>query len=225
MSQEIKNLIKVIWFSIRNRHRHIVLKRKVHIGRDTICEENNYIGEGTVFSGRIGRGSYIGALSNLISTCIGRYSCISNHVSVVIGAHPVSRNVSIHPCFYEPKHNCGFSYVNEAKFAELKYADQQNHFVVIGNDVWIGQGALLMQGITIGDGSVVAAGAVVTKDVPPYAIVGGVPAKLIRYRYAPETIEKLLQIKWWNWPEHEIREKVELFEDVGHFIQESATKR
>jgi carbonic anhydrase/acetyltransferase-like protein (isoleucine patch superfamily) len=71
--------------------------------------------------------------------------------------------------------------------------------IVIGNDVWIGYGAYLARGVTIGDGAVIAAHAVVTRDVAPYAVVGGVPAKLIRYRFVPTLIEALLQLRWWDY--------------------------
>lgn len=71
---------------------------------------------------------------------------------------------------------------------------------IIGNDVWIGNSVTFMQGIKVGDGAIIATNSVVTKDVPPYAIVGGNPAQVIRYRFEPETIEKLLEIKWWDWP-------------------------
>lgn len=81
----------------------------------------------------------------------------------------------------------------------------------IGNDVWMGNGVTIVQGVTIGDGAVLAAGAVVVKDVPPYAIVGGVPAKVIRYRFSPEIIEKLLRLKWWNKEDAWIREHRGLF--------------
>jgi chloramphenicol O-acetyltransferase type B len=83
--------------------------------------------------------------------------------------------------------------------------------VIIGNDVWIGRDSMIMAGVTIGDGAVVAARSVVAKDVPPYAIVGGVAAKVLRYRFEPKIIETLLKIKWWDWPDEEIQENLNLF--------------
>jgi acetyltransferase-like isoleucine patch superfamily enzyme len=81
----------------------------------------------------------------------------------------------------------------------------------IGNDVWIGDKVIVIGGITIGDGAVVGAGAVVTHDVPPYAIVAGVPAKVIKYRFDDEKIRKLLDLKWWDWSEEEIKQNREFF--------------
>jgi serine acetyltransferase len=75
-----------------------------------------------------------------------------------------------------------------------------------------------MRGVTIGDGAVIGAYSVVTKDVPPYAIVGGNPAKIIRYRFSPDIIEKLMAIKWWDWPEEKIKRNVTLFYNVEEFI-------
>jgi len=80
--------------------------------------------------------------------------------------------------------------------------------IVIGNDVWIGYEAVIMAGVTIGDGAIVGTRAVVTKDVPPYTIVGGVPAKPIRKRFSEETISALLEIKWWNWPKERISQNM-----------------
>ena len=80
--------------------------------------------------------------------------------------------------------------------------------IVIGNDVWIGYEAVIMQGVTIGDGAIIGTRAVVTKDVPPYSIVGGVPAKPIRKRFSDEVISQLLVIKWWDWPDEKIKENI-----------------
>lgn len=90
----------------------------------------------------------------------------------------------------------------------------------VGSDCWVGTRAIILPGITIGDGAVVGTGAVVTKDVPPYAIVGGNPARIIRYRHSEEVIEALLEIKWWDWPEEEIRKAVPLLAapDIDAFI-------
>lgn len=80
--------------------------------------------------------------------------------------------------------------------------------IAIGNDVWIGYEAVVMQGVTIGDGAIIGARAVVTKDIPPYTIVGGVPAKPIRKKFSDEIISRLLEIKWWEWPDEEIKENI-----------------
>ena len=80
-----------------------------------------------------------------------------------------------------------------------------NGDVRIANDVWLGQNSTIMSGLTVGDGAVVGASSLVTKDVPPYAIVGGNPARIIKYRFSPELIRRFLQIKWWDWPETQVR--------------------
>jgi acetyltransferase-like isoleucine patch superfamily enzyme len=91
---------------------------------------------------------------------------------------------------------------------------------IVGSDVWSCQDSLIMSGVRIGDGAIIAAGAVVTKDVPPYAIVGGNPARLLRYRYDEETRDALLEIKWWDWPVDEVRATVPLLagKDIDAFI-------
>jgi acetyltransferase-like isoleucine patch superfamily enzyme len=105
-------------------------------------------------------------------------------------------------------------------FEEYRYADPEKRYaVVVGNDVWIGTDAILMAGITVGDGAVIAAGAVVTKDVAPYSIVGGVPAKEIKKRFDNEKIESLLSLKWWDKDEKWLRENGSRFMDVDAFFQ------
>lgn len=99
-------------------------------------------------------------------------------------------------------------------------AIRDNRTVTIGNDVWIGANVVILPGVRIGDGAVLAAGAVVTKDVPAYAIVGGVPAKVIRYRFSEEMIHALLQIRWWDWSQEKIEANIEFFYDPAAFVQQ-----
>ena len=89
----------------------------------------------------------------------------------------------------------------------------------IGNDVWIGSNAIIIAGVKIGNGAIIGAGAVVTKDVPDYAVVGGVPARIIKYRFDPETINKLQQIQWWNWDDQLIAERFKDFLDINSFVK------
>ena len=84
--------------------------------------------------------------------------------------------------------------------------------IVVGNDVWIGYEAVVLSGVTIGDGAIIGTRAVVTKDVPPYTIVGGIPAKPIRKRFSDEVISKLLELQWWNWPENRIKENIDVIQ-------------
>lgn len=102
-----------------------------------------------------------------------------------------------------------------------KVLSRRKNKLTIGNDVWIGMNAFIFSGITIGDGAVVAAGAVVTENVPSYAIVGGNPAKIIRYRFDQETIQKLIGIAWWNWPEEKIKSAMPLIlsNELNSFIK------
>ena len=95
---------------------------------------------------------------------------------------------------------------------------------VIGNDVWVGKNAIIMAGVRIGNGAVIGSGAVVTKDVPPYAIVGGVPARIIKYRFTEEQIVELEKIQWWNWSDEDIAARFDDFCDIDEFIRKYKTK-
>ncbi len=94
------------------------------------------------------------------------------------------------------------------------YPDLPFKNTVVGNDVWIGHNATIMPGVTIGDGAIIAAASVVTRYVPPYSIVGGNPAKVIRMRFEPHIVERLLNIAWWNWPDEKIEQNFEILENA-----------
>ena len=171
--------------------------KRITIDSRANFEGKNKLGDYTVFlNSSMGYASYVSDHSFIKNTIIGKYTCIANEVMTVAGNHPLSF-ASIHPAFYSTGYS--FSYVKENRFEDFRYLDPERQIsIVIGNDVWIGARATILEGIRIGDGAVVAAGAVVTKDIAPYTIVGGVPARVIKYRFDEETINKLMEIKWWD---------------------------
>jgi acetyltransferase-like isoleucine patch superfamily enzyme len=154
--------------------------------------------------------SYIGDSSKIANTKIGKFACISQEVIVGLGKHPSRDFVSVHPIFYSPQCQAQITFASPPfweEFAQIK----------IGNDVWIGARALILDGVTIGDGAIIGAGAVVTKNVPPYAIVGGVPAIILRYRFEPTEIDFLTRFKWWDRDIDWLREHVTDFHNIQNF--------
>jgi virginiamycin A acetyltransferase len=148
---------------------------------------------------------------------IGRFCSIAADVAVAGMHHPLDW-VSTNPFLYYP--NRGFIPPPQRI---PKKTHQRNRKVVIGNDVWIGEGALILRPSVIGHGSVVAAGSVVTKDVPPYAIVAGVPAKFVKWRIPEPLIEDMVSISWWDWDLSKIRECLDDFYDPAGFVRKHGT--
>ncbi len=137
-----------------------------------------------------------------LNTRVGRYCSIGARVSVMGPDHPKSRFTSA-SITYDPTFIICQQYLKDhqqAKFEQSANAEPKNHLpVMIGNDVWLGEDVTLARGVTIGDGAIVAAKSTVTRDVPPYAIVGGTPARVIKYRFDEGVIEKLLSLQWWKY--------------------------
>lgn len=131
---------------------------------------------------------------------IGNYCSIASNVTILLGGEHKSEWISTYP------------------FQTIAIFDMKNNFnerkskgnVEIKNDVWIGTNVTILSGVTIGNGAIIGAGSVVTKNVPDYAIVGGNPARIIRYRFEQEKIDTLLEIKWWDWDTHKIQSNIEI---------------
>lgn len=205
-----RNLIK-----LRNFRKKIYLREKTNVGMSTIFEGQNVINKGSVFSGYIGWGSYIGVDCN-INAKIGRFCSIAGGVRTINGFHPSAIQVSTHPAFFSTARQNGITFVKSSKYNEHRYADEENKYsVIIGNDVWIGYGAKIMAGIKIGDGAIVAAGAIVTKDVEPYSIVGGIPAKIISKRFQDQEIDFLLNLRWWDRPLEWVQKNADYFSNIN----------
>lgn len=155
-----------------------------------------------ILNSTIKRYSYVGRNSIIQNVTIGSFCSIANDVFIGLGAHP-HEHFSTSPLFYRVKNTFKKQLVTE----NLSFNEYQA--IVIGNDVWIGARATILDGVHISDGAVVAAGAVVTKDVPPYAIVAGVPAKIVRYRFSSKKIQNLLHLQWWCWPLSDIQNRMD----------------
>lgn len=224
MINSIVHFVKQFWYRKKNR-RNCIFEGKTEIDGSDRFEGKNRITNGTrVLNCSLGYGTYIGEESFIKNTNIGRFSCIANYVYTICGTHPIEEIVSIHPAFFSTKRQAGFSFVDKDIFEEYNYLDKENSIsIYIGNDVWIGTGAKIMEGVKIGDGAVVAAGAVVSKDVPPYSIVGGVPAKIIGQRFTTDQQTKLLRFKWWDKEIAWIEENAHLFNNIDVFLEYIST--
>lgn len=158
------------------------------------CDFGNYnsLHEGVrLCNVTMGDFSYVSTNSQITNATIGKFVSIGPEVICGLGKHPSRGFVSVHPVFYSPTPQVQITFASQLHFNEFSPIE-------IGNDVWLGARAIILDGIKIGHGAIVGAGAVVTKDVPPYAIVGGVPAKILRFRFEPDVIVTLLASKWWD---------------------------
>jgi len=176
-----------------------------HVGKWTELMAHTTLVEST-----FGDFSYTAGDVSIIYSDVGKFSNIASHVRINPGNHPMDR-VTMHHMLYR-RAQFGFGEDDES-FFDWRRASRCS----IGHDTWLGHAATIMPGVHVGNGAVVAAGAVVTKDVAPYTIVGGVPAKPIRRRFPEYVAAALEAIAWWDWPHALIKERLHEFDDVEAF--------
>lgn len=192
----------------------VVFGIKGYADMATTFEGNNYVGQETFLSDCVlGKGTYVGDFSKICCMKAGKFCSIGNGVVSAIGKHPTTENISTNPSLYS------INPANNYSLCEKQLYDDTTGPVEIGNDVWIGACSVLIGGVKIGDGAVVGAGSVVNKDLEPYGIYAGSPAKLIKKRFDDETINKLLELKWWEKDEKWIRDNAKEFANPGEFVK------
>lgn len=187
--------------TIKNKYKHknCTIAKRVELINSELSEYCNLAHHCSLTNSSIGKRTSVGRYTKIRDSKIGAYCSISWDVTIGAVSHPIDR-ISMHAFTYRKQ----FKIVDEDIFFSQKITN-------IGNDVWIGCGAIILSGITIGDGAVIGAGAVVTKDVEPYTIVAGVPARPIRKRFDDNIIEKLLSLKWWEFDDEKLKNNIEIF--------------
>ena len=194
----------------KHRERHLSLG---YMAKCIDCEFGNY---NTIYPGaslirvRLGNFSYVSEDSKVSDAEIGKFCSIGPQVLIGLGLHPSREFISTHPSFYSPLAQ------GQIAFADRNYFTERLQ-TVIGNDVWIGARAIIAGGVNIGDGAIIGSGAVVADDVSPFAVVGGVPARILRSRFAPEEIAKIQESEWWNVNPDELARDFRVFHAFDRF--------
>ena len=169
---------------------HVTTKRNVIISKSLIGKHVKVYENTKISNTTIGDYTYVGGDSKLMNCIVGKFCSLGPNLKIGLGVHPTNY-ISTYPGFYSKNASGSFSMNIDETVAEHKQ-------IIIKNDVWIGDGVTIVDGVTIGNGSIIASGCIVTKDVPPYSLIAGVPGKIIKYRFNEVEIKKLQNISWWD---------------------------
>jgi len=197
--------LKVRYSGSSLRIGYMAVAKRTQFGRFNTLYDQVYLDGVT-----IGDMSYVSRGTRIVNATIGKFTCIGPESLVGLGRHPTEGFISSHPAFYSLLEQSQKSFVDEQKFDEFQP-------IVIGSDVWLGARVIVLDGAEIGDGAIVAAGSVVSGKIPPYAIVGGMPARLIRIRFDEETVAQLLRDRWWDLNFETLRDNSKAFESVDAY--------
>ena len=186
-----------------------VIHETVRLREATIGRRCEVLANTRVQYSTLGDYSYLGENCDVADTAIGKFTAIANLVRIGAPNHPMDRP-SQHRFTYCPEY-----YEASATRDHDFFADRRDAKVTIGHDCWIGHGAIVLPGVSVGDGAVIAAGAVVSRNVAPYTIVGGVPARAIRQRFPEAIAARLARIAWWDWPDEVLFRRLADFQSVS----------
>lgn len=189
--------------------------RKVVVGKcihHSNIDKTSVVNSGSsVINSSFGKYSYCGYDCNIINCEVGAFVCMANNVNIGSAEHPMGW-VTMSPVIQNVKRS-------GPKKRFFHHGLPKSKRTYIGNDVWIGYGVIIKAGVKVGHGAVIGAGAVVTKDVEPYAVVGGVPAKILKYRFSNEIVKQLLNIKWWDFEESLLEKYSKYMNNPEEFIR------
>jgi len=206
-------LVKAKLCILKHRKKHLTFGYLSYANNSKFGIFNKIKDNVTITNSEINDFTYVSNNTKIQYSTIGKFCSIGPNVQIGLGKHPTKDFVSTHPIFFSDLANEKIQLSNTVYFKEFEN-------IVIGHDVWIGANAIVLDGVTINDGAIIAAGAIVTKDVPHYAIVGGIPAKIIKFRFEESEIKDLKNLKWWDMDFNYLKKHFVEFHNIKKLLED-----